>query len=426
MPVVSGKLMPGLGPGRALPFLLFAAIALQAAVAPAAAATPPDESVTYQVDPGHSGAQSSDSLTPPLARKWSVDLGARVSYPVIGGGEVFVIAFNTPNTQGSTLYAFDANSGRPRWGPVPLDSAAWAGVAYDGAGGLGRVFVVSTNATQQGLVTAFDATTGTQLWQTMEPGEQGFNSAPLPVNGTLYVTPGFGQQAINEVTGAIEWTAGAAWPGGAATATGMYTTRYDGCHHLADRPLLLLQPQRITGGQRRPPVQPDREPRPDVLAHRVRRRERPHPGALHRRHAARHRWNDWHLRLRVGGPCPEPAHRRAAMELHRRLRHLYVAGGGQRDGLHRLGPGQPLRAQRANRRPRLERQRRRPDRGRGPEPLLPEPRRHPAGTGRRRGPARGSDRDHADRLRQRTGERLDAGADLGPRPLPDQPAVHGR
>ena len=111
---------------------------------------------------------------------------------------------------------------------MPLDSAAWAGVAYDGGGGLGRVFVVSTNATQQGLITAFDAATGTKLWQTMEPGEQGFNSAPLPVNGTLYVTPGFGQQAINEVTGAIEWTVGSAWPGGAATATGMYTTRYDG------------------------------------------------------------------------------------------------------------------------------------------------------------------------------------------------------
>src|SRR5207245_4404754 len=133
--VVAGRLMPGRAPRPARPCLLFAAIALQAAVAPAAAGTPPDESATYQVDPGHSGAQSSDSLTPPLARKWSVDLGARVSYPVIGGGEVFVIAFNTPNTQGSSLHAFDANTGRPRWGPVPLDSAAWAGVAYASVGG---------------------------------------------------------------------------------------------------------------------------------------------------------------------------------------------------------------------------------------------------------------------------------------------------
>ena len=49
-------------------------------------------SVTYQMNAAHTGAIQLKGLTPPLAVKWSVNMGAPVSYPLIAGGTVFVLA----------------------------------------------------------------------------------------------------------------------------------------------------------------------------------------------------------------------------------------------------------------------------------------------------------------------------------------------
>ncbi len=60
--------------------LVIALLATTAAGIPAAAAAT-DDSVTYMSNPAHTGAQASDSLTPPLHRQWSVDLGGNCCTP---------------------------------------------------------------------------------------------------------------------------------------------------------------------------------------------------------------------------------------------------------------------------------------------------------------------------------------------------------
>ena len=70
-----------------------------------------DQAVAYELNVGHSGALSNDTLTPALVQAWTRNLGGSVSYPLIAGGRVFVTVGNpssgsTPN-YGSTIYAID-------------------------------------------------------------------------------------------------------------------------------------------------------------------------------------------------------------------------------------------------------------------------------------------------------------------------------
>ena len=74
-----------------------------------------DLAVTYQINAHHTGAISTPKLVPPLKTKWSVDLGASVSYPLIAEGKVFVIAGAIGQVN---LYALDASTGSTLWGPV--------------------------------------------------------------------------------------------------------------------------------------------------------------------------------------------------------------------------------------------------------------------------------------------------------------------
>src|SRR5205809_974349 len=189
---------------RRMVALVLAITALAPGIVPASAAAG-DEAVTYQIDPAHTGAQPGDSLTPPLARRWSIDLGGPVSYALIAGGAIFVTAQNQPvpgpPNPGARLYAFDAQSGHLRWGPIAL-KAEWsseAAIAFDRVAGAGRIFVLTNDAWRHGVITAFDAATGAQLWQTTEAHEDGFGNAPLPVNGSLLVTRGYLPQSIHEL-----------------------------------------------------------------------------------------------------------------------------------------------------------------------------------------------------------------------------------
>jgi outer membrane protein assembly factor BamB len=76
------------------------------------------DAVAYQIDPAHSGRATS-SLSAPLARKWSVNLGGSISYPIIAQGKVFVTVANA-NSNGTQLYALDATSGQTVWGPLAI------------------------------------------------------------------------------------------------------------------------------------------------------------------------------------------------------------------------------------------------------------------------------------------------------------------
>jgi len=169
--------------------------------------TSTEQAVALQDDPAHTGAQPSSSLATPLSVKWtSAALGDHTSYPVIANGLVYV-AYLTSSTTTASLIALHASDGSTAWGPVSLGSSVRAMPAYDG----GKVFVVNQTggSTLQGIMRAYDATTGSLLWTTILPGQFQFTSGPTALNGVVY-TGGAGSggtlYAVNETTGAVQWT----------------------------------------------------------------------------------------------------------------------------------------------------------------------------------------------------------------------------
>jgi len=115
----------------------------------------PDEAVAFQINPGHTGAVENDSLTPPLTMRWSRNLGAQVSYPLIAGGRVFVTTGSSNST--AKLIALEQKTGQTIWGPIELGGSSPASyAAYEG----GKVFTVNYD----GEVRAFEAATGAELW----------------------------------------------------------------------------------------------------------------------------------------------------------------------------------------------------------------------------------------------------------------------
>jgi outer membrane protein assembly factor BamB len=160
-----------------------------------------DAAVAYQINVAHSGVQPDNSLSPPLLLRWQVSLPALVSYPLIAGGRVFVTAADGTNSV-PTLYALNQGSGEILWSravpsPPPFNYP-WANAAYEG----GRIFVIGT----AGVMTAYDAATGTQLWSTPLPFQYLFSSPPTAAGGVVYAGgagSGGTVYAVDQLTGTV-------------------------------------------------------------------------------------------------------------------------------------------------------------------------------------------------------------------------------
>lgn len=178
-----------------------------------------DEAVAYQINPAHTGAHNTKGLYPPLSVKWSVDLQATVSYPVIVGGKVFVVTVNTLNTVVS-LYALDAQTGNTLWGPIVIPNTSgnpWGALAYDN----GTLFVVpdpSPSLNDHGEMLAYDPATGNLLWTALLPGAYVFNSPPAAFGGIVY-TAGIGfAYGVDGTNGDVLWTQAVDGGGGSSPA----------------------------------------------------------------------------------------------------------------------------------------------------------------------------------------------------------------
>ncbi|MEZ6130717.1 MAG: PQQ-binding-like beta-propeller repeat protein [Planctomycetaceae bacterium] len=68
-----------------------------------------DDWPTYRGDMGRSGT-TKEPIEPKVDRKWTVDLGGRLTSPVIAAGHVYVAQIDT-----HTLYALDESSGKQQW-----------------------------------------------------------------------------------------------------------------------------------------------------------------------------------------------------------------------------------------------------------------------------------------------------------------------
>jgi outer membrane protein assembly factor BamB len=150
-----------------------------------------------------------------LTRRWKVDVGEGYGTPLIVGDVVYVFT-RLDGQEGVT--ALDASTGRQRWrshyaAPYTPSKPAAAHGAGPKATPLyhdGRLFTLGIS----GIVSAFDARSGRQLWQTAPPKEAPFYGAavsPLGVRDFVIVHPGdYGPlTAFNPRTGVVKWTAGA-------------------------------------------------------------------------------------------------------------------------------------------------------------------------------------------------------------------------
>jgi outer membrane protein assembly factor BamB len=149
-----------------------------------------------------------------LTRRWKIDVGEGYATPLIVGDVVYAFT-RVDGEEGIT--ALDAATGRQRWrtsSPAPYTPSKPADkhgaspkatpLYYDG-----RLFTLGIS----GIVSAFDAKSGKQLWQTAAPKDAPFYGAavsPLAFRDLVIVHPGdYGPlTAFDTRTGTVKWTAG--------------------------------------------------------------------------------------------------------------------------------------------------------------------------------------------------------------------------
>jgi outer membrane protein assembly factor BamB len=203
------EVLVGQVPRRSVVFAAVVVVMLIAAAvaAPLSLASSGDESTAYQSDVAHDGYIADAGLGPPLTQAWSVALTAPISYPLIVNGMVYVTASN------ATLYALNQATGTTVWSHS-MGGNEFAELTYD----RGRVFGVNMD----GVLTAFDAATGSIAWsEQLPPGQAIFSSAPTAANGIVYVGGGSGSvYGVRESNGHVVWTQGVSFGNESSPAVG--------------------------------------------------------------------------------------------------------------------------------------------------------------------------------------------------------------
>lgn len=173
------------------------ALAYGLALAPSGFAATPD--VAYQLNASHSGA-TPDTPEISTSDHWSASLSGPLSYPLIVNGVIYVTADDS-GVFGSKLYAFNASDGQIVWGPVELGGDGYfSGLTYES----GQVFAQN----DEGVLRAFNATTGALNWTTQLPGETFFDDPPTASEGYVYAGgsgTGGVVDAVNQSTGQVVW-----------------------------------------------------------------------------------------------------------------------------------------------------------------------------------------------------------------------------
>ena len=141
-----------------------------------------DLATTYQINAAHTGALNTLGLRLPLEKKWSIDMGQVVSYPIIANGRMYVTATDNSSTI-KRLLAIDQKTGAIAWSQNLTTTYYRLMPALEFTPADVNVFVVDTDA----RLWSFDAANGNFLWRYQLPGQYSSSSAPTPYGGRLYI-----------------------------------------------------------------------------------------------------------------------------------------------------------------------------------------------------------------------------------------------
>ena len=181
-----------------------------------------------------------------LTRRWKVEVGTGYATPIVVGNRVYAFARQGEN---EVMRALDAGSGAVVWETsYPAPFAMNSATARHGPGPKstptfdnGRLFTLGMS----GIVTAFDAATGKQIWQKPAPPvEPTYHTAQsaLVDRGLVILHVGGNNQgaltAFDAATGAVKWAWNGDGPGyGSAILAELGGTRQ----------VIVLSQQRLVG-----------------------------------------------------------------------------------------------------------------------------------------------------------------------------------
>jgi outer membrane protein assembly factor BamB len=181
-----------------------------------------------------------------LTRRWKVEVGTGYATPIVVGNRVYAFARQGEN---EVMRALDAGSGAVVWETsYPAPFAMNSATARHGPGPKstptfdnGRLFTLGMS----GIVTAFDAATGKQIWQKPAPPvEPTYHTAQsaLVDGGLVILHVGGNNQgaltAFDAATGAVKWAWNGDGPGyGSAILAELGGTRQ----------VIVLSQQRLVG-----------------------------------------------------------------------------------------------------------------------------------------------------------------------------------
>src|SRR4051794_26746498 len=153
--------------------------------------SPPTGSVTFGVDPAHTGYVDDPNLVPPLAPRWSRLFENRLGPVRAAEGRLYMVARDHGHY---AVRALDPVTGKDLW----VHRIPKAGdLAYDG----GRIFTTGWD----GVVRAFSASNGAALWTRRLSDTYSLTAGPVATGGIVYVTIGGNVFAFKESDGSKVW-----------------------------------------------------------------------------------------------------------------------------------------------------------------------------------------------------------------------------
>ncbi len=157
---------------------------------------PSIDAVSFHINNAHNGYIAFNSTTLPGSPSWSVTLAGTPSNTLIVANKVYVTEVVNGNSQ---IVALSGDTGATIWGPIAF--AGGVGITYDA-----NTLFVNSGASDSGVLSALDASTGSPKWTVAISNVFGGEwSAATAAAGIVYMLDDGQLAAFDESDGSLLW-----------------------------------------------------------------------------------------------------------------------------------------------------------------------------------------------------------------------------